>query len=621
MKIYILHPKLTLAERQDDIIKADEFYEYVIKLIKEYSDISEILNKRRLLEVNTLINEPILLIYFNTATEIYSDEVNKLFLSVKKQANHKVWSIALNTSSRPTSKIFEKYQSFDVKSRLENRCLTEDNLKTIAQIFVRQVIGECKPTFYTENKLLFVSHRRLDGEEIAAKLCDKINLLEKRRGTFRDVVEVKVGESAQEVIEADLLQSDVLIFLHTPKSVESQWIEKEIRLALLYDIPILWIRIDDANIKKLKIIPGDKPNLECSSIDFEDETELEKIVNKIESMCFEVIMDHSQLIYDYINDYKYWAEENKILFEKINEEEQIYKIMYNSNKDGLYPRRECIQYVQYYGRTVKEEDKKRFRELLFNECYENGDLKYDSAVILSNRLNLNKIGNNIYENGFDNHSFIWKREVKKEMKRNTKKIVISGAFPETDDELFKQALMEAVKIFSQEIIKQGYTLIFGSHPTFQKILFTVAQEFSDKPQQSLSMYISKYFKYDIDEIKQNATVHEIEAQDNLNDSLTKMRKEMFSENNICALICIGGKIKKGNENQQGVDEEIKIARDLGINTFLVGSVGGRSSEKANELKKLDKWDVINDAPKDLNEEFLYNMDYRGLSKKLFNYIE
>lgn len=618
MNIYICSPRLTL----DDTTEAIEFYDYVVKMIKEYSDISEISNERVISEVICNIKEPILLIYFNNSTQTYTSKMEKLF-RLAKENQSKIWPIALKKDSRIPPKIIESHQSFDVVSRLENRLLSKDNIKTVAQIFVRQVISECKPTFYTENKLLFVSHKRLDGEDIAAKLCDKINLLGKSKKTFRDVVEVRVGQPAQDTIDLALLQSDVLIFLHTPKSVKSKWIEKEIRSALIYDIPILWIRIDNADKKGLEVIPGDKPHLECYSKDFDDESKLEKIVNEVENLCFEIIMNHSQLIYDYVNDFKYWAQENNIVFANVDKEYQIYKITYNSNKNGLYPRRDYIQYVQYYGRTLKESDKKHFNDFLSKECYECGDKKYDSAVLLSSRLDLNEIGNTIFENGFENHSFMWKREVNKKMIKKTKKIVISGAFPESDNELFKQPLMEAVKIFSQEIIKSGYTLIFGAHPTFQKLIFTVAKEFSDNPQQSLSMYISKCFKdsYNINKINKYATVYEIDAGKDRNESLTKMREEMLSDNNICALICIGGKIKKDNPNEQGVDEEIKLARKSNIDIFLVGSVGGRSSEKANELKNADKWNEINDASSFLNEEFLYNMDYRNLSKKLFKYIE
>lgn len=616
MKIYICRPKLTL----DKTTEADKFYDYVVKMIREYIDISEIANERLISQAICDINGPIMLIFFNNSMGTYSDQMKVLFAKAKEEGS-KIWPIALTKDTRMPAEPIESYQSFDVVSRLENRLLSKENIKTIAQIFVRKVVSVCRPTFYTENKLLFVSHKRLDGEDIAAKLCDKINLLEKNKRTFRDVIEVEVGKEAQEVIDSALLQSDVLIFLHTPKSVKAKWIEKEIRNALLYDIPILWIRIDDASINELEVIPGDNPNLECFSKDFDDEIKLEELVDKIEDLCFRIIMNHSQLIYDYVNEFNYWAKEKKILFENVDKEYQIYKTTYDSNKMGVYPRRNYIQYVQYYGRKVKSSDMESFKKFLISQRYSNGELQYDSAALLSSRMNMGIVDNNTFENGFENHIFMWKREVGESMKINGKRIIISGAFPESDDELFKQSLMEAIKIFSQEIIKKGYTLVFGAHPTFQKLIFAVAKEFSDNPQESLSMYISKYFSYDLNQLQKYANVYEIEIGHDRNDSLTKMREEMFAINNISALICIGGKIKKDNPTEQGVDEEIRLARKANIPVFLLGSVGGRSSEKANELKHNGKWNEVNNASPEVNEEFLYNMDYRNLAKKLFDYIE
>ncbi|MCC5439665.1 SLOG domain-containing protein [Clostridium botulinum] len=617
MKIYICNPKLTL----DKPTEAYEFYDCVVKMIREYIDISEITNERLISQAICDIDEPILLIFFNNSTKAYTPQMEKLFVKAKEK-DSKIWPIALTKDSRIPATLIGSYQSFDVVSRLENRLLSKENIKTIAQIFARKVVSVCKPTFYTEDKLLFVSHKRLDGEDITAKLCEKINLLEKNKRTFRDAVEVEVGEEAREVIDSALLQSDVLIFMHTPKSAKAKWIEKEIRSALLYDIPILWIRIDDANINELEVIPGDKPHFECCSKDFQDEIKLEKLVNKIEDLCFKIVMNHSQLIYDYVNEFNYWAKEKKILFENIDKERQIYKIIYDSNKKGIYPRRNYIQYVQYYGRTVKSSDKDWFEKFLMSQRYTNGETQYDSATLLSSRMNMSIVDNNIFENGFENHIFMWRREVGENMENNGKKIIISGAFPESDEELFKQPMMEAVKIFSQEIIKNGYTLVFGSHPTFQKLIFAVAEEFSDNPQKSLSMYISKYFKgrYNLGELQKHANVYEIDIGNDIDDSLTKMRNEMFATDNISALICIGGKIKRDNPNKQGVDEEIKLARNTNIPVFLVGSVGGRSSEKANELKNARKWNEINDASSEVNEEFLYNMDYRSLAKKLFDHV-
>ena len=58
---------------------------------------------------------------------------------------------------------------------------------------------------------------------------------------------------------------------------------------------------------------------------------------------------------------------------------------------------------------------------------------------------------------------------------NRGEIVISGAFPDCD-EIYKQCLTDALVIFSKAIIREGYILTFGAHPTFQELFFETARK-------------------------------------------------------------------------------------------------------------------------------------------------
>ena len=49
---------------------------------------------------------------------------------------------------------------------------------------------------------IFLSHRRLDGEEITASICDTLNAIAPEKNYFRDIVNVKTGENAQEIIDS-----------------------------------------------------------------------------------------------------------------------------------------------------------------------------------------------------------------------------------------------------------------------------------------------------------------------------------------------------------------------------------------------------------------------------------
>ena len=53
----------------------------------------------------------------------------------------------------------------------------------------------------------------------------------------------------------------------------------------------------------------------------------------------------------------------------------------------------------------------------------------------------------------------------------------------------------------------------------------------------------------------------------------------------------------------------------------IGSVGGRSSQKAIELNNSGNWDEINCASQKLNEDLLYSLDYRTLANEVIACIE
>ena len=71
---------------------------------------------------------------------------------------------------------------------------------------------------------------------------------------------------------------------------------------------------------------------------------------------------------------------------------------------------------------------------------------------------------------------------------------------------------------------------------------------------------------------------------------------------------------------KGVIEEIEIARENNIPVFLVGMVGGKSSQIAAKYLKNKNWAELNNAPIELNEELALSLDYRTVFKKLIDNI-
>lgn len=614
MDVLFISPELTINEYKS----AKIFLSACRTELENNNVVTHVISRETQLVSNlTKLNENLLMIFFNNEEDKYSKDIEK-FMEEAKSQQVIIWPVAMNEKSRPP--ICKIEQSFDVYEQLRCRNLNDDYLETIGLVFARKIISRVFPTLYRDNGLLFVSHRRVDGENIAAKLCDQLSIQARNNGNFRDVVNVNVGEEAQKVIDSALVESDVLIFLHTEKSSESVWIEKELIYAVLYNIPIIWVRINNADESRLRIKPGDKPNIECSSEDFNNQSRLVEIVDDILQKSFELIMLNSNNVYDRINSFNKFCEAEGLKLIEKDSRNLIYNLV-SPRKGYRYPQRDIKQYIQYFGRRFRKEDYDEMDKFIKNEEL-NKHHSYDSVILLSDKVKLRKVNNQIVEDNYEDFLFNWKKYANQEEVLRSDEIIISGSFPECN-EIYKQSLYEAVTIFAKEILKNNYILTFGSHPTFQNIFFEIGKKLRPNDYiRAINMFVSKKYKdyYDMGDLCNYATVTEVDEieQDKLK-SLTKMREKMINRSNVKALICLGGVIRDG-DCTQGIDEEIKIARKNHIPVFLVGTVGGRSSQLASEYKKSGNWSELNKESKKLNEKLAFNLDYRNLINEIITTI-
>lgn len=556
------------------------------------------------------IEKDSVIIIFNGESFSKDENVKKLLCIAK---NAVIYPIAMDKETRKPLDIIADKQSYDVWEQLRCRDLSDDYLPLIARCFARKLIAEITPTMYSESGLIFISHRRLDGEEITAKLCYSLSVQFKTCRNFRDVTSVQVGEEAQSEIDKAMLESDAFIFIHTPESSESEWIQKELRFAILRNIPVLWVQIDNADINKLKVVPSEKPHLSYGLNEFKDIKRLTKIADEIMDRTFDLIMTKSNVVFDCHNALEEMFEDK---IKCINGKKMIFKIDVK-RKGYRYPQRDINQYVQLFGRTPT----------LFDiNCF-NNDMKilndqYDSLVLLTDKIVKSEENDNVIIESYEDFMFHWYKYLQKPITNKNKEIIISGAFPD-GEEIYKQTLTDALVIFAKSILKSGYTLTFGSHPTFQELFFEISRMFYPGDHKNhLKMYISKWFEdmytHSKDYYKVNSEFNEIEKESTLSESLTNMRKEMIQRKEVSALICLGGKIKK-NKSEEGIREEIALAIEYGIPVFIVGSVGGCSSKVVLEYKS-DNWTGLNDAPKKLNIELMESIDYFSLSQTLLNYL-
>ena len=289
-----------------------------------------------------------------------------------------------------------------------------------------------------------------------------------------------------------------------------------------------------------------------------------------------------------------------------------YQIEYSDNVKDRYDSGIRRHYIQCFGRNPKKNDIERFctnvkNMELYKEC--------NKLFLLSThgKRDSKTSDNRVCEENYEDYIANIQNVLGEHSPKKGKRIIISGAFPDYD-EIYKNSLTEAVIIYTRQIIRNGYTLVFGAHPTFQQIIFDIGELYSSDVKDSIEMHMSQEYAdtYDLELLNKKCSVV-------LSNDIQEMRKNMICRDKAEMLICLGGKLKD-DPSQQGVDIEVEMARKCGIPVALVGTVGGRSSEYAYELLKQGKWEAINSWGSELNEGLFYNVNHRLMVERLLRKI-
>lgn len=612
MNVIFCKPELTMTELKVATVFLQECSELLSSYVPNVQYISTVFQMNQLLAQEASKND--IFVFFTSEKGEYTDTILKLIRKYN-DAQSRIWAIAMEGNPecrRPPEPVTDK-QSFDVASRKENRNPLKNNIKAIAQLFARKIVAQTLSPLYRDEVLYFISHRRKDGERVAAKLADGLRLLTRERNVYRDVVNVKVGDDAQKDIDKHLAVSDVVIFLQTEEAQYSSYIIKELCYALVNDIPVLWIQIDNATYDRMEIRLGQGPVLSYRSEEFESQDRLEEIVDEVEDKCFQLIMNSSNQVYSYIEYLSEMRNAGKIKL--INDSNSVlaYGIEYREKTRDLYDSGIRKHYIQCFGRNPREDDIQNFIDKVKRD---NSYDKHDKLFLLSSHGRRDRSGQDlkVIEENYDDYLMNLENISGIKRQQRNKRIIFSGAFPDCD-EIYEASLLEALVVYSREIIKDGYTLVFGAHPTFQKLIFDIGSLYASDVKYSIEMHMDKAYidQYDIEELQENCTLI-------LADGLQEMRENMICKEKGEMLICLGGKIKP-DKSQQGVDIEVNLAKKVNIPVALVGTVGGRSSEYAFEKLTEGDWLDLNPWEESLNEALFYNMNHRLMIKRLLNILE
>lgn len=615
MKVYFIHPRLTIGDNSI----AENFFDICSKEMKEHIEVVEIPTEEVLL--NAEVSQEDNIIFFNRSDQSY----NVSFIRLLVEAHEKgveFFPIALTEYTRIPPNAINKAQSFDVTDQLRLRCLTEANIATVALYLARILISKMQPTLSKEKMYMFISHRRLDGEEIALSFYNEFRI--RAENAFRDLIDIGVGEDAQEIIEQNLRNSDVVIFLDTPKSGESDWIARELKLALSLSIPIVWVRIGCLEGRvPLEVKPADLPHFELQDFNKEGGAINLELIDNIIRKAFKISREAAKCVFDQIGVLKDMTKTYGATLKKLDARNMIYEAMIP--RKGLpYYQKPLVHILQCFSRLPKKDDHQKLTSILEEKGYKDHlsfGHPYDTAILLAPRKEIfSNLEQACIAESFDDYlnnleNYLHPTQSTME---NKKGIIISGAFPNCEPD-YQQYLTDAVYAFARAIFQKQGIIIFGAHPTFQNLIFSMGkQDWPGDYQSAIHLYISRFFAKDEDiyDLKESALIIPTENIDNSREkSLTLMRKKMIEDDQAIALICMGGKTTNGG-HKPGIDEEIELAKGKGLPVFIVGSAGGRAAELAREYD-LKGWKVkLNNLSIEENKELMVSLDYRLMANKI-----
>lgn len=165
------------------------------------------------------------------------------------------------------------------------------------------------------------------------------------------------------------------------------------------------------------------------------------------------------------------------------------------------------------------------------------------------------------------------------------RVWISASIPNDLDQSAKDRIAEFVKQFAQAVFQNEGQVIHGSHPSIIPHLRNVAESMRKVGiAPKLTLALSRFFadppgEYpDITELKTFAEVVETPTASGSDqvqrrqNSLRVLRDYMASACDV--VVCVGGVAFETAGNQAGIPDELRLAMQRGIPTFLLGSLGG-----------------------------------------------
>jgi SLOG cluster3 family/TIR domain len=626
--IYLLSPELC----EVDLEHASTFMDLANRALSARQPVVPIDDANAL--VAATLNAHDAVVYCNGTGKEPPAAVNS-FLDRAVSSGARLFSAALHPDARIPASVGRAYQSFDVMERERQfdligwqteRSHSPGFLKPAAQEFSRQVLAAALPTLYQHRGRIFLSHRRVDGEDIAAQL--DLALSAQHQHVFRDLLDVAAGEQAQIDIEAELLKSDVVVYLQTPEMGISRAVENELLLALSHDIPVAWIQIgiQGQDFEDPQFTPSGIPHLAIAA----EEIKLNpaRTAAEILRIAFEVAEQRTIATLSLLRHLESHAATAGLSMTTRDSQQLVHEIQV-PRRGGMYAPAMERHIVQVFGRQPNDADWATFAEWLVDNDELSADYKQTPADAL---LALGPSPSGLVPSA--DHPRLGEDRLERyvetvlgrpapEFAERMPGLFISGSFPE--NQIVDGEVRRAVTQIAREWMSLGGVVVSGGHPTFAPLLVTLARELRPtNPAAALVIYQSDYFAAESqsNNLRQHAAVVATRSQGDRERSLELMRERLLAHEGLAAAVLVGGR-PAGEDRPAGVRLELDMARDAAIPTVVLAAPGGEASTIADELdNQPGAWNVLARPP--FSGEFLRNAsrrtDYRGMIREVFGTV-
>lgn len=560
-------------------------------------------------------------VFVNPPREDVRDAVEDM-LRRAADAGAVVLPIALDEAARRPPEAVGDRQSFDVVEHRRRRGLTADKHGVVARAFAREALSKILPTYMKDRLRVFLCHRRADGEGLIARVGAQLDA--RHVGLiFRDLVELQVGDEAQERIDEELARADVLVFFDTPAAGESWWIANELAGALGRNIPIVWVRIGGGDRESLPVKPGaSAPHLVVDDLD-PDEDFVGRLADRILEEAFDLSRAHVRASHAAIRGLQRWARDHDARIETLDARLMVYELT-RPVAERAYPTRPAVDVVQVFARHPTDEDLRSLAEYLSSEemgPHGRNCRSFDAAVLLDpTATGQRTVGEWSVVEHPDRFLDSLRVVGPAETPTARPKLLLLGAFPSGD--LGAVEVDAAVHAVATTWLRSGGSLVFGGHPTFTPLIVEAARLVAPgHGPERVTVFQSEWFAAPaaLQELAAQVTVRSIPAGPDRAASLTMMRIAMIRHESADAVLALGGRTDEGGTHAPGIDEEIRLARAAGLPVHLLGATGGRAAELAEQAgaEATPFSSLGNRLSRAANERLASTDDYAGAARTIW----